>query len=85
MELLKSKKEVSVSLSSTEVEYRSIRKFCIELAWLSRLFGELNVPNITLVPLKCDNMQSIYIASNHVFLEMTITLELVSFAFNPFI
>ncbi|KAL4560121.1 hypothetical protein LXL04_032270 [Taraxacum kok-saghyz] len=65
----KSKKQVTVSLSSAEAEYRSMRRICAELAWLSRLFQDLNVPNITPIPLKCDNQASIYIATNPVFHE----------------
>ena len=40
----KSKKQETISLSSAEAEYRSIRKVVGELVWLSRLFEELTVP-----------------------------------------
>ena len=67
----KSKKQITVSLSSAEAEYRSMRRLVAELVWLSRLFHEFQVPNITPIPLKCDNQATIYIASNPVFHERT--------------
>lgn len=71
-----SKKQVTVSLSSVDVEYRSIRRVCAELAWMSRLLHEFQVLNITPIPLMCDNMAAIYIATNLVFHEMTKHIEL---------
>lgn len=72
----KSKKQTTVSLSSAKAEYRSMRRVCSELAWLSRLLQELNVPNIILIPLKCDNQAAIYIAKNPIFHERTKHIEL---------
>lgn len=71
----KSKKQATVSLSSAEAEYRSMRRVCSELAWLSRLLTEFEVPNITPIPVKCDNMAAIYIAKNPVFHERTKHIE----------
>ena len=48
-----------------------MRRICAELTWLNRLFAEFEVPNITPIPLKCDNMAAIYIARNPVFHERT--------------
>lgn len=39
----KSKKQPTVSLSSTKAEYRSMRRVTTELSWLSRLLHELSV------------------------------------------
>jgi len=72
----KSKKQQTVSLSSAEAEYRSMRRLVAELAWLSRLLGELTVDNITPIPLKCDNQAAIYIAKNPVFHDRTKHIEL---------
>lgn len=71
----KSKKQLTVSLSSAEAEYRSMRRVCAELAWLSRVFEELQVINITPIPLKCDKLAAIYIAKNPVFHERTKHIE----------
>ena len=67
----KSKKQSTVSLSSAEAEYRSMRRLCSELAWLNRLLVEFEVPNIVPIPLRCDNQAAIYIAKNPVFHERT--------------
>ena len=43
----KSKKQHTVSLSSAEAKYRSMRRLVAELAWLSRLLNELTVDTNT--------------------------------------
>ncbi|KAL4557132.1 hypothetical protein LXL04_035303 [Taraxacum kok-saghyz] len=55
---------------------RVMRRICAELAWISRVFDELQVPKITPVPLKCDNQAAIYIAKNPVFHERTKHIEI---------
>jgi len=72
----KSKKQGTVALSSAEAEYRSLRRLVAELAWLSRLFHELTITDITPIPIKCDNQAAIYIAKNPVFHERTKHIEL---------
>lgn len=72
----KSKKQQTVSLSSAEAEYRSMRRVCVELAWLSRLLHELGVEEVTPINLKCDNQASIYIAKNPVYHERTKHIDL---------
>lgn len=72
----KSKKQKAVVLFSIEAKYRSIRRVCVELAWLPRLLHELTVPNLNPVPLKCDSQAAIYIAKNPIFHEQTKHIEL---------
>ena len=72
----KSKKQSTVSLSSAEAEYRSLRSLVAELAWLSRLLYEFSIPDIASIPVKCDNQTAIYIAKNPVFHERTKHIEL---------
>ncbi|XP_074300939.1 secreted RxLR effector protein 161-like [Silene latifolia] len=72
----KSKKQQTVSLSSAEAEYRSLRRLTAELAWLSRLLKELEVPNIQAIPVKCDSQAAIHIAKNPVFHERTKHIDL---------
>ena len=64
-------KTTTVSLSSAEAEYRSLRRITAELAWLSRLLSELEVPDILPIPVKCDSQAAIYIAKNPVYHERT--------------
>ena len=47
-----------------------------KLAWLSRLFHELGIENITPIPVKYDSQAAIYIAKNPVFHERTKHIEL---------
>ena len=72
----KSKKQVTISLSSAQAEYRSMRRVTTELAWLSRLLHELSIPNVTPIPVKCDSQAAIYIAKNLVFHERTKHVEI---------
>ena len=72
----KSKKQGVVSLSSAEAEHRSLRRNVAELAWLSRLFHEFGVTEITPIPVKCDSQAAIYIVKNPVFHERTKHIEL---------
>lgn len=56
----KSKKHATLSLSSAEVEYRSMRSVTTELSWLTALLHKLMVPNVIPVPLRCDSQAAIY-------------------------
>lgn len=69
-------KETSISLSSTKVEYKSIRRITIKLAWLLRLLNELYVPKVTLILVKCDSQATIYIVKNPIFHERTKHVEI---------
>lgn len=53
-----------------------MRCVCEKLAWLSRLLSELQVDNITPIPLKCGNQVAIYIAANLVYHERTKHIKL---------
>ena len=72
----KLKKQGTVSLSSGEAEYKSMRRVVAELSWLTRLLAEFNVASITPVPVHCDNQAAIYIARNPVFHERIKHIEL---------
>jgi len=72
----KSKKQPTVALSSAEAEYRSMRAVTAEIAWLTRLLSEFQVPFILPIPLKSNSLAAIYIAKNPVFHERTKHIEL---------
>ena len=57
----KSKKQETVSLSSAEAEYRSIRKVVAELVWLRRLLHELTIPCSDPTPVFCDSQAAVHI------------------------
>lgn len=63
----KSNKQVTISLSSAEVQYRSLQRLTAELSWLSRLLNELTITSVTPIPVKCDNLATIYICQKSSF------------------
>ncbi|XP_074352878.1 secreted RxLR effector protein 161-like [Apium graveolens] len=67
----KSKKQSTISKSSTEAEYRAMSSLCSEVVWLRRLLKDFNIQLHSPTPLFCDNKSALKIASNHVFHERT--------------
>ncbi|XP_019266000.1 PREDICTED: uncharacterized protein LOC109243508 [Nicotiana attenuata] len=71
----KSKKQTTVSLSSAEAEYRSLRKVVGELVWVQRLLEELIVSCPDPIQVFCDSQTTIHIAKNPIFHERTKHIE----------
>ena len=71
----KTKKQPTVSRSSTEAEYRSMAATTCELKWLKQLLGDLGVSHPTGMRLYCDNQSALHIAQNPVFHERTKHIE----------
>lgn len=71
----KSKKQHTVSKSSSEAEYRAMSQAASEVTWVVRLLEELGVNNLQPVTLNCDNQSAIYIAKNPVYHERTKHIE----------
>ncbi|KAF7140033.1 hypothetical protein RHSIM_Rhsim06G0123900 [Rhododendron simsii] len=62
-----SRKQCSVSRSSTEAEYHAVAATAAELLWLQSLLGELGV-SLTKAPIiYCDNVGATYVCANPVF------------------
>ncbi|KAI5330645.1 hypothetical protein L3X38_030043 [Prunus dulcis] len=72
----KSKKQVTVSRSSAEAEYRSMAATTCELTWLRYLLQDLQVEHRQPATLLCDNKAALYIAANPVYHERTKHIEL---------
>ena len=72
----KSKKQVTVSRSSAEAEYRSMAATACELTWLRYLLQDLQVPHRQPATLLCDNKAALYIAANQFYHERTKHIEL---------
>lgn len=67
----KSKKQGTVSRSSSEAEYRAMASAAAEVTWLLRLLEDLEIKNLKPITLNCDNQSAIYIAKNPVFHDRT--------------
>jgi len=72
----KSKKQPTISRSSSEVEYRALATTTCELQRLPYLFQDLHLPLSQPATLYCDNKFSFQIASNQVFHERTKHIEI---------
>lgn len=67
----KSKKQVTVSRSSTEAEYRAMASTVAEVVWAVGLFQELGVVISLPVPVYSDSTSALQIAANSMFHERT--------------
>ncbi|KAI5441086.1 hypothetical protein KIW84_010519 [Lathyrus oleraceus] len=67
----KTKKQVTISRSYSEAEYRTITHATSEIIWLCNLLNTLQVPCTFPTPLYCDNQAVIHLAANFVFHERT--------------
>ncbi|KAJ9538263.1 LOW QUALITY PROTEIN: hypothetical protein OSB04_030996 [Centaurea solstitialis] len=72
----KSKKQSTVSRSSSESEYRAMAVVTCEIVWILNILNCLNVNDLIPVPLYCDNNSAIQIANNPVLHERTKHIEI---------
>ncbi|XP_068644922.1 secreted RxLR effector protein 161-like [Aristolochia californica] len=70
-----SKRQPTVSLSTTEAEYRAAALAAQESTWLIQLMNNLHQPVEYAVPLYCDNQSAIRLAENPVFHARTKHIE----------
>ncbi|KAK2373410.1 hypothetical protein QL285_074443 [Trifolium repens] len=72
----KAKKQITVSRSSSEAEYRALSSTTCELIWLLSLMKDVGIQCDKSPVIYCDNQSAIHIASNTVFHERTKHLEI---------
>ncbi|GKC77206.1 ribonuclease H-like domain-containing protein [Tanacetum coccineum] len=72
----KSKKQNTLSKSSTEAEYRALASVTSEVIWILKNLKDLKIENLLPVNLQCDSNSSIKIEANPVFHERTKHLEI---------
>lgn len=72
----RSKKQPTVSRSSSEAEYRAMADATCELIWLYTILKEMHCPATAPATLFCDNQSALYIASNPVYHERTKHVEI---------
>lgn len=72
----RTKKQLTVSKSSSKAEYRALGAATCELQWLLYLLKDMQVQCIKLLVLYCDNQSALHIEANPVFHEKTKHLEI---------
>ncbi|XP_023640610.1 uncharacterized protein LOC111831153 isoform X1 [Capsella rubella] len=70
------KRQPTVSRSSSEAEYKGVANAVAELTWLRNLLRELHLPVVKASVVYCDNISSVYLASNPVQHQRTKHIEL---------
>src|SRR3954463_6647633 len=60
----RSKKQNTVSRSSTEAEYRALASLTCEIQWLRFLFDDFRIPFSEPASIYCDSKFAIYLAHN---------------------
>jgi hypothetical protein len=69
------KKQLTIALSSTEVEYRGAAIVACEVVWLQKLLSDLGQSVDAHVVIYCDNISSILLANNSVYHARTKHIE----------
>jgi hypothetical protein len=62
-----SKKQGSISLSTTEAEYIVVDTCCTQILWWIQTLADLEVKYAAPIPIHCDNNSAINVSKNHVF------------------
>ncbi|PWA62550.1 ribonuclease H-like domain-containing protein [Artemisia annua] len=72
----KSKKQPTLSKSSTEAEYRALASVTSEVIWILKVLKDFEINNLLPIPVHCDSKSAIKIAANPIFHERTKHLEI---------
>ncbi|GJW79413.1 ribonuclease H-like domain-containing protein [Tanacetum coccineum] len=70
------KRQVTLSRSSAEVEYRGVANVVDETAWIRNLLCELHTPLFTATLVYCDNVSAVYMSTNSVQHQRTKHIEI---------
>jgi hypothetical protein len=62
-----SKKQGSISLSTTEAEYIAVATYCTQVLWMIQTLADLEVKYAAPIPIHCDNTSAINVSKNPVF------------------
>jgi histone deacetylase 1/2 len=70
------RKQATVSRSSTEAEYKSLANATIEVLWVQKLLTELKIPHPPQARSWCDNLGATYLLANSIFHARTKHIEI---------
>ncbi|GJW54568.1 ribonuclease H-like domain-containing protein [Tanacetum coccineum] len=70
------KRQVTLSRSSAEAEYRGVANVVAETAWIRNLLRELHTPLFTATLVYCDNVSAVYMSANPVHHQRTKHIEI---------
>jgi hypothetical protein len=62
-----SKKQGSISLSTTKAKYIVVSTYCTHVLWMIQTLADLEVKYAALIPIHCDNTSAISVSKNPVF------------------
>ena len=71
-----SKRQIMVSRSSAEAEYRAVAHVVAECCWLRQLLQELHIPLKVATVIYCDNVSAVYMTANPVHHRRTKHIEI---------
>ncbi|GJT61630.1 RNA-directed DNA polymerase, eukaryota [Tanacetum coccineum] len=71
-----SKRQVTLSRSSAEAEYRGVANVVVETGWVCNLWRELHAPLFTATLIYCDNVSVVYMSTNPVQHQCTKHIEI---------
>ncbi|GJV39451.1 ribonuclease H-like domain-containing protein [Tanacetum coccineum] len=71
-----SKRQLTLSCSSAEIEYRGVANAVAETCWLSNLLRELHTPLSSATFVYCDNVSAVYLSCNPVQHQRTKHIEI---------
>ncbi|GKC75179.1 ribonuclease H-like domain-containing protein, partial [Tanacetum coccineum] len=70
------KRQITLSRSSAEAEYRGVANVVAETAWIRNLLRELHTPLFTATLVYCDNVSAVYMSANPVQHQRTKHIEI---------
>jgi hypothetical protein len=62
-----SKKQGSISLSTTKVEYIVVATCCTQVLWMIQILADLEVKYTAPIPIHCDNTSALNLSKNPIF------------------
>ncbi|GKD98299.1 ribonuclease H-like domain-containing protein, partial [Tanacetum coccineum] len=79
------KRQVTLSQSSAEAEYRGVATVVGETAWIQNLLLELRAPLTTATLVYCDNVSAVYLSTNPVQHQRTKHIEIDIYFFRNYV